>query len=113
MRLRHRIDIQNDTSTASSESPIWSNLHLNVPANVVPVTGDENFRGEQIEATVDAKFEMVYRDGITADMRFVKQNDTHTGGTRTYNIRRVIPKEGRRRRLIGLAQEVSVNDGNV
>ena len=93
--MRHRIAIQNPVETQDEYGqPIvtWNDWLTNEPAEFCPVNGNENMRGNQLEANIRAKFVVRYRDGYNSQMRIMKD------GT-PYGILYVNEVEGGRRYL--------------
>lgn len=70
-RYRHRATIRQDSSGAGSERPDFSGKPFaeNVPGNLYDVSGQETFRGKQIDATTSHIFETRFYRGISKTMR--------------------------------------------
>ena len=52
--MRHRIHIQSQAAgldQAGQPNGAWSDLHIDIPANVHTIRGAEAFRGRQVDAT--------------------------------------------------------------
>lgn len=78
-RLDRRIVIQSVTTAADSYGePIetWADLDT-VWAAYEPLRGREYFEAQQIDAQLEAKFTIRYRDDITVQMRIVHDGDTY------------------------------------
>lgn len=87
-QMRHRLVVEEESTTLDSDTgqPIrtWTTLYASEPAAYVEVRGGESFRGNQIEAGVNAVFTVRYRedwdttkrisfDGQTYGIVFVKK----------------------------------------
>ncbi|KKK96550.1 hypothetical protein LCGC14_2661640 [marine sediment metagenome] len=84
-KLRHKIDIQQFTTTKDSygeDIKTWASFHKTF-AEIRPLRGKEYFDTQQIVPEVDNKIVIRYRSGIAPTMRVV-------WGSRTYEIRSVI-----------------------
>jgi hypothetical protein len=66
-----RCDIQQDSSTPDNPAPDFSGTPFkgNVPVRFIPTSGDETFRGRQLEAGVVGVAEMRYVRGVVPTMR--------------------------------------------
>ena len=83
-KLRHKIDIQQFTTTKDSYSEdikTWVSFHKTF-ASITPLRGKEYFDTQQIVPEVDNKIVIRYRSGIAPTMRIV-------WGSRTYEIRSI------------------------
>ena len=102
--MRHRVTIQSFTSVRDATGqpiPTWSDWLVDQPARVVDSSGGTSYRGQQLQETVDAIFEMRFRDNVLPNQRLV-----HDG--KTYNITRVSPADGGRRYMAIFATVVVV-----
>lgn len=71
-RLKHLIDIEHNTATASdiSGSPaVWVALYTGLWAAIWPLKGDEALVGMQIQATVSHRVRIRFHKGILPGMR--------------------------------------------
>lgn len=89
--LHDRADIQQDSRTGDNPQPVYTGtpFKTGVPCNIITTSGDETFRGRQLEATVSHVVEMRWFPGITPTMRL-----SVTGGIykdRILNIKAVKP----------------------
>lgn len=69
--LRNRITIQEKSitrDTYGAETITWVTF-CESWANIVPLSGREFMEGRQIQAELDTRIEMRYRNGIKAEMR--------------------------------------------
>ena len=83
-KLRHKIDIQQFTTTKDSygeDIKTWASYHKTF-AEIRPLRGREYFDEQQIVPEVDNKIIIRYKSGIAPTMRIV-------WGDRTYEIRSV------------------------
>lgn len=106
-RLRHRVDIENFTSTLNSNtgavSDAWTTFDTDVPAEIYPLSGREFVAAQSIQAGVSTRITIRYQPGVLPRMR-VKH------GSDLYNIKAVLPDPTLRRHLT-LMCEVGVNAG--
>lgn len=79
-----RITIQHPTEAADRfvAGKTWADL-ATVWASIEPLTGDEKWAADQVEAMVSHRIRIAYRAGVTSAMRIVY-------GTRTFNIAAVL-----------------------
>lgn len=106
-KLRHRITIQENISVKDSfgaETPNWTDV-ASVWASIEPLSGKEFFAAQQINAEVNTKITMRYREGIKPEMRVVFNE-------RMFNIISVINENERNISLILMAKE-SINSEEV
>lgn len=72
-RLRHRVEIQNFTTTQDNDSgaltEIWSAVYKNVPAEVNPLSGREFIAAQATNASVTTKIVIRNHDNILPRMR--------------------------------------------
>ncbi len=94
-RLRHLVEIQQDTGTTVDGSNAhvadWTTLDK-VRAEVRPTGGGESYRGMQVQAEATTLVIMYFRDDVRPQMRII-----HNG--RTLNIVRADELCGRKREL--------------
>jgi SPP1 family predicted phage head-tail adaptor len=106
-RLRHRVDIQEFTTTQDSETGAvtedWATVHENAAAEIWPMSGREFVAAQSIQAGVNTKITIRWTDGIVPAMRVVH-------GTDIYNIKAVLPDPSLRRHLLLMAEK-GVNNG--
>lgn len=93
-QYRHRVDIRVDQSNDGDENPDFSGdpFAKCLPGNMFDVSGMENWRGRQIEATITHIFETRFYKGIEPEMRIDFDG-------RQMQISRVLDRDGRRRYL--------------
>jgi SPP1 family predicted phage head-tail adaptor len=73
-KLRHRGDIQLRPTTQDEygePTPEYANVFTNVPIAIEMLTGREFYAAQMINAEINAKITMRWRDGITAAHRIV------------------------------------------
>lgn len=102
-RMRHCVNVQQDTSDDGDGDPEFTSYARDVPCNIVPVSGSETYRGRQLEATISHLIYMRRVDGLLPTMRLVEQ-----GTSRQFNIIRVLDEDGRRTNMEVQASEVVV-----
>lgn len=98
--LRHWMEIERPTETQDAAGQVtrtWTTL-ARVPCSYQVLSADESIRGEQVQATLRAQFEMRWRSGVTPQMRIVFDG-------RTLNIRAVFDPDGMRVMLRIIAEE--------
>jgi len=74
MRLRHRVTIQTPVETQNTYGEAetrWQNLATAVWADIEPLRGREYFAAKQINAEVEARIKIRYRNDMTAKMKLV------------------------------------------
>jgi hypothetical protein len=91
-----------DDTQDGDVDPVYVDFMTGIPANIVPVTGGERYRGKQIEATTSIVIECRYYSGFNTQM--VAENE-FTGDQ--YLISRIIDHQGRQRTLIMESTEVA------
>ena len=84
-RLRHRIDIQEETSTSDGMggfTTTWASIEGmgSVPAQIMPLSSKEQLDAMKLESVITNKIRIRYRDGITSKNRIVF-------GSRIFNIK--------------------------
>lgn len=100
--MRHRINVQSKTDerdASGQPAPTWANRLTSEPARVHDVSGGGTYRGQQLQETVDAVFEVHYRSGYAPNQRIIFDSET-------YNITRVSKVDGLRRYLAIFATAV-------
>lgn len=110
-RLRHRVDIQNFTTVQDSETgaveDTWVSLLSSddplIPAEIMPMSGREFIAAQSIQAGVNTKITIRWREDVQPRMRV-----EHLGTF--YNILAVLP-DPTLRRHITLMCSSGVNDG--
>jgi len=98
---RHNVTIQYNNATAGSDDPSYATFVANVPCKITPVSGGEQYRGRQIEATVTHLIEMRFLSGLSPTMRLYQAI-----GTKYYNIQRIFEVDGKRHDVDIMATEV-------
>ena len=77
-RLRHRITIQrpktNQDPDTGSITTQWIAVWENVPAEIVPSSVREFIASQQMQSQVTARITILYREGLTADMRIIHRS---------------------------------------
>ena len=99
--LRHRVTIQNLTTTQDSFGDVvedWSNF-ATVWAQVEDLSGREFFAAVQVNSEIKTRARIRYMEGIKPTMRILH-------GTRTLEIIAPIDPDGKRRMLELLCREV-------
>jgi SPP1 family predicted phage head-tail adaptor len=93
--MRYSIDVQEHTDArdaAGQAVSTWANRLTSEPARFFDVGGGTAYRGQQLEETVIAVFEVRFRTGYDATQRIVFDGET-------YGITRVSRVDGGRRYL--------------
>ena len=69
--LRDRCHIQQDSSTDDTPTVNFTGTPFiaNWPCEIMPIGGDESYRGRQLESKVDYVVTGRFKDGVTTDMR--------------------------------------------
>ena len=96
--LRDRARIQQDTSNDDTPTPTWTNRVGNWPCQILPVGGDETYRGRQLEAHVDFVVTGRRVTGVTPKMRLYITAGMHKG--KYLNIEQVHEKWDQQRNPI-------------
>ena len=110
MRFRDVVDIYEDQSLAGSPIPDYSGepIYRAVPCSITTVSGDESFRGRQLESHLTHVIEMHTYPEITATCRLT---DRGRLAGRHFNVRQVRPldvdKSGRRQMLQLYCEELA------
>ena len=86
--LRDRANIQQDSSNADNPAQDYtgSPLVANWPCQIIPVGGDESYRGRQLESTVDYVVTGRAVDGVYADNRLYVTTGLHKGKTLNIDV---------------------------
>ena len=68
---RNRISILQDSSEEGDEAPLFTGTALatDLPCDIDSVSGQESYRGRQLEAGVNYVIRLRYKSGITPKMR--------------------------------------------
>lgn len=90
-RFRDMVNVQQDSSAAGNPVEDFSGtaLYESVPCDIRVISGDETYRGRQLEAHISAVVEMQYLENITPKMRLSVTGGIMNG--RTLNIVEVRP----------------------
>ena len=91
-KLRHRMTVKRDTSSAGADQPNYETHLENVPCNVVETKGMEKHRGKQLEATTTHAIEIRFTTAI-------RETDIIEYNGQTLNIESILNRMGRRRKL--------------
>lgn len=80
---RSKVSIKQDSSLAGDEAPDYTGdeLALSLPADIQCVSGQENYRGRQLEATVDYVVETRYRSDAKPSMQVCPTEGIFSGLT--------------------------------
>lgn len=76
-----RVIIQADGSTDDNPAQEFGNSAASIPCTIVTVSGDETYRGRQLEAHLTHVVEMRFRTGIIPEMRLVVAGGIYSGDT--------------------------------
>lgn len=104
IKLRHRITLQQpiETQNTYGEPEIrWQNVSTGVWAEIEPLRGREYFAAKQINAEVEARIKIRYRNDLSAKMKLVHGPICVCMSTATeeYLIDSIIDLEERHREL--------------
>jgi len=71
--MRDRGTIQQDSRARHDPQPDYTGTPFatNIPGNITTVSGDETFRGRQLDARVSHVIEIRYRSGVSPTMRWL------------------------------------------
>ena len=99
-RLRHRIVIQTMTDSVGSQGGLTEvpSTFAQVPADIIPLTGSEAFRSQQVFPEATHRIELRYLAGVTPKMRVAY-------GTRIFDILIPLNLEERNRELHLIVKE--------
>lgn len=79
-QLRDLATIEMDASNDAEQDPQYRQAFLkNVPCSIAVVSGDESFRGRQLEAHLSHVVELHRIEGVKADMRLKVIGGPHKG----------------------------------
>ena len=92
-RFRDMVTIQRDSSAAGSPQEDFTGaaLYEHVPCDIKVISGDESYRGRQLEAHISAVVEMQYLENVTPKMRLSVEGGMMNG--RTLNVVEVRPMD--------------------
>lgn len=80
--MKDAVTIQTDTSNAGDEDPSYTAQKTAIPCRITSITGQETWRGRQLEATVDYVVEFgTLRTDVDAQARLVVTGGVHNGVT--------------------------------
>lgn len=99
-QLRHRITIEEVTETQSSTGEVqesWSTFAERW-AEMIGISGDERFAGEQFHGEVDHAFRIRHLDGVTTKMRI-------NYDSRIFDIKARFDPTGKAEELMMLTEE--------
>lgn len=94
-RLRHRLDIEAMTIMRDEHGgvqEIWTPVHSNVPADIIPVRGQEFIAAQSVQSQVTTRITIRHLAGIKPSMRLRHGSDI-------YNLEAVLPDPSLRRHL--------------
>jgi SPP1 family predicted phage head-tail adaptor len=107
-RLRHRVQLQEFTSTLNTDGAVeetWvDSVGRLMPAEIVALSGRELIAAQSIQSRVSSRIRIRYLPGVRAAMRIVHR-------TTIYNIEAVIPDPDSGQRFITLLCSNGPNDG--
>ena len=100
MNYRDMVNIQKDASAEGQLDPSYTaTLYAKVPCKVVIVSGDETYRGRQLEPHLSHVVELFYMNGIKPDMRLKVIGGTTVGSTLNIAYVKVLDHDGRKKKL--------------
>ena len=110
-RLRHRVDIEDLTftqdPTTGDMTEGWTSILSSdeplIAAEIMPMSGREFVAAQAIQAGVNTKITVRYREGLKPIMRVLHED-------KIYNIKAVLP-DPTLRRHVTLMCEAGVNEG--
>lgn len=77
---KDRITWQRDTSADGAQVPDYSGtVAANVPCSIRQITGDETFRGTQLESHIDYVVEMLYQESVGGSLKPTDRGVVQTG----------------------------------
>lgn len=100
--LRHRVTIEGATTTQGSYGePLqtWGTIVADEPADVRPASGNEFIQAAAVQARIDTRITIRYREGIDSTMRVQMQS-------RQFQIRAALPDPTYRRHLTLMCEEI-------
>jgi head-tail adaptor len=87
-QFRDRVTIQTDASADGEPTASYTGTHqTRWPCKITVISGQESFRGRQLESGIDYAIEGWHLAGLTADMRIYVTDGLFTG--KTLNVQRV------------------------
>lgn len=89
-----RVNIQADGATDDNPAQAFATSVASVPCKVVTVSGDETYRGRQLEGHLTHVVEMRFRSGLLPDMRLVVAGGIYNGSTLNIQSVRPVRKPG-------------------
>lgn len=80
---RNRVTIKQDSSAAGDEAPVYTGpaFETSIPARIECISGQETYRGRQLEATVDYVVETRYTSGAKPSMQLCPTTGMFAGLT--------------------------------
>ena len=92
-----RAEIQQDSSTADNPSQTWTGKAFkeSLPCKVTDTSGDETFRGRQIEAHISHVVECRYFSGVTPSMRLYLTGGIYNGRTLNIEYVKIVREAGK------------------
>lgn len=84
-----RATLRTDTSTDDNPAESFEDTTTGVPVKITPTSGQETYRGRQLEAKVDYVVETPYRSGVEPKQRLAMTGGIYDG--RLLNISQVHP----------------------
>jgi len=84
-----RAKLQTDTATDDNPAESFANTVVNMPVDIVAISGQETFRGRTLESNVDYVVTTPYRKGVDPKQRIVPT--TGIFKDKTLNIEHVHP----------------------
>lgn len=95
---RESVTIKTEDSVDGSPAPTFgTTLYEGVPCEISATSGNETYRGRQLEAHVDYVVTMQFMEGLKPDMRLEVNGGIYDG--RILNIANVLPQVFRGRAL--------------
>lgn len=67
-KYRDRVSIRRDTANAGDELPTYTEVFRGVPCNIIHTSGDESFRGRQMEGRTDYVVEVPFDMALSGDL---------------------------------------------
>lgn len=82
-RARNKITVRQDSSSAGDDAPVYTGTAFasDIPARIDSVSGQETYRGRQLEAAVNYVVETRYMSGATPEMRITVDEGLFAGLT--------------------------------
>jgi head-tail adaptor len=103
-RYRDLVDIQQDSSAAGSPDPDYSGIPFmrSVPCSIMTKSGDETFRGRQLEAHLSHVIEMRMYPGVKAMMRLIDRGRLPGRVYNVVHVREIDTDDNGRRNMLQL-----------